>query len=274
MKSIALMSEKGGTGKTTSLLNLASGMARAGRKVLVVDADPQANATMVLTGGQGLGEGPTLAEVMAGTARADDALIISHWTGIELLPASPNLAEVKLSLANELGRERRLRKAMEPLKGDYDIALVDTGPARSLLNVNVLNWVGQVIVPISPGLFSLAGLGQLQTAIDEVRTYLDNSELTLRGLVLTMCERTAVSSDVERQLRGLYGDLVFETTIPRSVRVEEAHSRFQSVFEHSPQSSASKAYAALVEEILPYVERKTNRSGKRSGGTSKTHDAA
>ena len=158
MKSIALMSEKGGTGKTTSLLNLASGMARAGRKVLVVDADPQANATMVLTGGQGLGEGPTLAEVMAGTARADDALIISHWTGIELLPASPNLAEVNLSLANELGRERRLRKAMEPLKGDYDIAMVDTGPARSLLNVNVFNWVGQVIVPISPGLFSLAGL--------------------------------------------------------------------------------------------------------------------
>lgn len=274
MKSIALMSEKGGTGKTTSLLNLSAGMARAGLKVLVVDADPQANATMVLTDGQGPGEGATLAEVMAGSARADDALFVSRWTGVELLPASPNLAEVNLSLANELGRERRLRKAMEPLKGDYDVALVDTGPARSLLNVNVLNWVNEVIVPISPGLFSLAGLGQLQTAIDEVRDYLDNSGLSLRGLLLTMCERTAVSMDVERQLRDLYQELVFKTIIPRSVRVEEAHSRFLSVFEHSPTSSAARAYSALVEEILPYVERKTNRSGKRSGGTSATHDAA
>jgi len=274
MKSIALMSEKGGTGKTTTLLNLAAGMSRSGRKVLVVDADPQANATMVLTAGQGPGEGATLAEVMAGTSRADDALIVTPWERVELLPASPNLAEVNLSLANELGRERRLRKAMEPLKSDYDIALVDTGPARSLLNVNVLNWVDQVVVPISPGLFSLAGLGQLQTAIDEVRTYLDNQNLTLRGLVLTMCERTAVSMDVERQLRDMYDELVFGTTIPRSVRVEESHSRFLSVFDHSPQSSAAKAYAALVEEILPDVERKTNRSGKRSGGTSATHDAA
>jgi chromosome partitioning protein len=274
MKSIALMSEKGGTGKTTTLLNMAAGLARSGRKVLVVDADPQANATMVLTAGQGPGEGATLAEVMAGTSRADDALIVSPWENVELLPASPNLAEVNLSLANELGRERRLRKAMEPLKSDYDIALVDTGPARSLLNVNVLNWVDQVIVPISPGLFSLAGLGQLQTAIDEVRSYLDNQNLALRGLVLTMCERTAVSMDVERQLRSLYEDMVFTTTIPRSVRVEESHSRFQSVFAHSPQSSAAKAYAAFVEEILPYVERKTNRSGKRSGGTPATHDAA
>jgi len=274
MKSIALMSEKGGTGKTTTLLNVASGMARSGLKVLVIDADPQANATMVLTAGQGPGDGATLAEVMAGTSRADDALVVTAWERVELLPASPNLAEVNLSLANELGRERRLRKAMEPLKCDYDIALVDTGPARSLLNVNVLNWVDQVIVPISPGLFSLAGLGQLQTAIDEVRTYLDNQNLALRGLVLTMCERTAVSMDVERQLRSLYEDLVFATTIPRSVRVEESHSRFQSVFDHSPQSSAARAYAALVEEILPYVERKTNRSGKRSGGTPATHDAA
>ncbi|MFM7317116.1 MAG: ParA family protein [bacterium] len=274
MKSIALMSEKGGTGKTTSLLNLAAGFARAGMKVLVVDADPQANATMVLTDGQGPGDGATLAEVMAGTARADDALFVSRWEKVELLPASPNLAEVNLSLANEMGRERRLRKAMEPLKSDYEIALVDTGPARSLLNVNVLNWVNEIIVPISPGLFSLAGLGQLETAIDEVKNYLDNATLKLRGLLLTMCERTAVSLDVERQMRELYGDLVFKTTIPRSVRVEEAHSRFQSVFEHSPQSSAARGYSALVEEILPHVERKENRTGKRSGRSSASHDAA
>jgi chromosome partitioning protein len=220
--------------------------------VLVIDTDPQANASHVLLGGQPARR-PTLHEVLVGQGGTSDAIVPSVLDGVDVLPADASLADVNVILAGEVGRERRLRVALEDLgDGAYDFALVDTAPTRSLLTTNVLNAVAEVLVPISPGLFGVLGLGQLQTDISTVRRYLDNKALRLAGVILTMAEKNNVSRDLEYQLRELFGPLVFRTVIPRSIKLEEAHSRHESIFTYAPKSVGAVAYRALTEEILAH----------------------
>jgi chromosome partitioning protein len=248
MRSIAWLSEKGGTGKTTSALNSAVGLARRGRRVLLVDVDPQANSTLVLQQG-GIAAPPTLADVLLGRADADAAIRPTRYEGLDLLPADVTLADANLVLAHELGRERRLRAALGAVEAAYDFVLLDTSPQRSLLNVNVLNYVQEVLVPVDPGLFSLSGLGQLQAAVAEVVRHLDNRRLRIAGLVLTRMQRNNVCRDVEARLRELFGDLVLATVIPHSIKLEEAHGRFVSVLDYAPRSAGARAYLELVAEI-------------------------
>jgi chromosome partitioning protein len=186
--------------------------------------------------------------------------------GVGLLPADATLAEANVALVGELGRERRLRAAIEGLDDAYDAVLVDTPPTRSLLTVNALNAVRDAIIPVAPGLFSLSGLAQLWGVVEEVRRYLDNRALRVAGLVLTMVERNNVSRDLEEQLRAAYGPLVYRTAIPRSVKVEESISRFEPVIDYAPRSPAARAYIELTGEIIDDGQRQQGTAdGARDG---------
>lgn len=259
MRSIAWLSEKGGTGKTTSAINTAAALAKRGYRTLLIDADPQSNASLVLLSGE-LADPPTLAHVMLARAEVEDTIRPTRFERLDVLPSDASLADVNVILAGELGRERRLRLALERAGECYDFVIVDTSPQRSLINVNVLNSVAEVLVPVDPSVFSLHGLARLQDAVAEVVRYLDNRRLRISGLVLTRCQANNVSRDVETQLRGLMGELVYRTTIPHSIKVEEAHSRFLPVIDYAPRTAGAKAYIQLVEEMVHGEARE--RSGR------------
>jgi chromosome partitioning protein len=270
---IAWLSEKGGVGKTTSAINTAVGLAKLGHRTLIVDADPQGNTSLVLLGGNPV-EGPTLHQVLVDQVDAIEAIRPTATPGLDVIPADASLADANLELAGELGRERRLRVAMEEVEGTYDVVVVDTSPARSLLTVNVMCYVREILVPVDPGLFSLSGLGQLQTAVAEVRRFLDNRLLRIAGIVLTRTVRNNVAREVEARIRDQFGPLVFDATIPNATAVEEAHSRFQSVLDYSPRSTGAKAYAALVKEILDHAQRTQDGARDASGGIAPADHAA
>ena len=250
MRSIAWMSEKGGTGKTTSAVNTAVGLAKMGRRVLVVDADPQGNASLVLLGGREPGpEERTLFHVLTDSADPGDTIRQTDTPNLDLLPADSRLADANVSLVSEVGRERRLRLAMRGVDDGYDFVVVDTSPQRSLINTNVLNYVAEVIAPCDPGIFSLAGLVKLQGAVAEVIKFLDNQALRIAGLVVTRATNDNLARDVEAQLRATFGGLVFKTTVPASTK---AHARFKSVLDYAPRSPGAAAYEALTREIIEH----------------------
>ena len=221
MRSIAWLSEKGGTGKTTSAVNTAVALAKLGKRVLVIDADPQANASLVFLKGE-TPEPPTLYHVLTNTADAGDTIRPTPTKGLSLLPADTLLADANISLASEMGRERRLRLALRGVDESFDFVVIDTSPQRTLINVNVLNYVSEVYCPVDPGIFSLSGLVKLQGAISEVVKFLDNQELRLRGLVLTRTAHDNVSRDVEKQVRATFGNLACESSIPANTKIGEA----------------------------------------------------
>jgi chromosome partitioning protein len=162
--------------------------------------------------------------------------------------------------------------AMEGAEAAYDFVLVDTAPTRSLLTANVLNFAQEVLVPIAPGLFGVLGLGQLQADVGQVRQFLDNKALRIGGIFMTMVERNNVARDLEEQLRQLFGGLVFRTMIPRSVKLEEAHSRHESILTYAPKSAGAAAYLALTEEILGHAREENRTDG--ANGNSSVHHAA
>jgi chromosome partitioning protein len=271
VRSMAFVSEKGGVGKSTTVLNVAAAMARKGFRVLVVDTDPQANVSYVLLRGE-KPRRPTLSEVLVGTAEAEHAIVSTVVEDVSILPAETSLADVTVTLAGELGRERRLRVAMEGAEQVFDFVLVDTAPTRSLLTTNVLNYVGEIMIPIAPGLFGVLGLGQLQADVNQVRRFLDNRALRIGGIFLTMTEKNNVGRDLEGQLRELFGEIVFTTKIPRNIKLEEAHSRHESILTYAPKSAGAAAYLALTQEILDHGREANRVDG--TGGDSPAHHAA
>ncbi len=272
MRRIAFISEKGGTGKTTTAINVAVGLAKSGKRVLIADLDPQGNASLVLLGGVPAAS-PTIGSVLLDQAEAHETIRPTATPGLDILPSDVTLADANLALASEVGRERRLRVALEEIQERYDYVVLDTSPQRSLLSVNALVYAEEVLVPVDPGLFAVAGLGQLQATVDEVRRYLDNRALRIAGLILTRTRNDNVSRDVESQLRTMFGELVHKTTIPTNAKLEEAHSRFQSVLDYSPRSAGAVAYSALTEEII-HNGRTKNRNGRSAGGSLASHNAA
>ena len=267
------MSEKGGVAKTTTAINVAVGLARRGHRTLLVDVDPQANASLVLTEGRGA-EPPTLAAVLLGEATAAAAIRPTAVPGLDLLPADVSLADAGLALADQIGRERRLRVALEEVEGRYDFVILDTSPQRSLLTVNALCYVAEAIVPVDPGLFAVAGLGQLQAAVEEVRRYLDNRALRIAGLVLTRTANNNVSRDVEAQLRGMFGALVHPTDDPDRRQGRGGPLPVSDVLDYAPRSAGAKAYAALVEEIIAHGRRTQDGARIAARGPAEADDAA
>jgi chromosome partitioning protein len=270
VRKIGVVNLKGGSGKTTTALSLAVAAAMRGLRVLLIDSDPQANATLTMLDGNPAHD-PTLGHVLLDQAGAVEAVRPSRLPGVELLPADGRLADVALLLADQLGRERRLRGALQAVEGRYDLLIVDSAPQLSLTLINVLNAVEELLVPVDAGLYSIAGLGRLQETVEQVRKYLDNPGLRIGGLVLTRCHRNKATDDIAAQLREAFGALVRRSMIPHSVRVEEAHARNRTVVEFAPRSAPALAYLSLLAEVLDHGESAGNPSP--TGGTDQA-DAA
>lgn len=251
---IALAAEKGGVGKSTTAVNLGANLAaECGFRVLVVDCDHQANATAVLSDWQEPQR--SLADVLIGDCTANDAIVSTAVDKLDLLPSDATLAEVNALLSDSAGplgqqRENRLRAALEPLDQQYDFVLCDTGPSRSVLNVNVLNYVYDVFVCVEPGKFSLAGAGSVIGLVDQVRQFMHRDVLRVGGIVLLRWQDTEIAQAVEAQARRHFQSLVFPTTVPLCEAVEDANCQGRPVTQYAPQSAGGKAYLRLTADLI------------------------
>jgi chromosome partitioning protein len=273
VRSLAVLNLKGGSAKTTTALSMAAVLASRNTRVLVIDADSQGNAGMTLLDGEPA-HAPTLGNVLLGQAGASEAIRSTRFPSVDVLPSDARLADAALLLADQLGRERRLRLALAEVADDYDVCIVDCPPQLSLVSVNVLNAVGEILTPIDAGIYSVAGLARLQDVAEEVRRFLDNPTLRITGLVLTRTHANRATRDIEAQLREAFGPTLLKTTIPHSVRVEEAHARHRTVVEFAPKSPPALAYAALVSEVFGDGKQRTRRHAARHTDPVERPDAA
>jgi chromosome partitioning protein len=249
MKVLAIVSMKGGVGKTTLALSLAVTMARkSAKKLLIVDSDPQGNASMTMLSGQAPAD-PTLSQVLLAECEAREAIRPSRHHGIDLLPADASLADCTLLLADQMGRENRLRSALRDVEDAYDVCIIDAPPTMSLLNTNVLAAASSLIVPCDASVYSAAGIGKLDDVVQQVRRHLLNPELCIVALVIVRIQRHKAHADFERQLREHYDGLVCKATIPDSVQVQLATAKHLTIGEYAPKSAAAIAIDRLVKEL-------------------------
>jgi chromosome partitioning protein len=243
----AIANQKGGVGKTTTAVNVAACIAEAGYDTLLVDVDPQGNATVGL--GSSRFEGPGLYEVLNGEVTAADAVRSTDVPRLSLLASTPDLAGAAVELPREAGSEQRLRSAIAPLRDQYAYLLLDCPPSLGPLTVNALVAADRVIVPVQTEYFALEGLAGLLDTLALIQREL-NPRLTVAGMLLTMHDaRTKLAQDVEREVREHFPSLVFDTVIPRNVRLGEAPSFGRPVIHHDPHCPGADAYFELAKEV-------------------------
>jgi chromosome partitioning protein len=245
-----MVNQKGGVGKTTTAINLGAYLAKFGQKVLIVDLDPQANATSCLGVDKYTVKGGTY-EAMLGLAPALGFILTNPSLHISLLPSSPALAGAEIELVDEAGRETKLRHAIEPLIERYDYILVDCPPSLSLLTINGLIAAQDgVIIPVQCEYLALEGVGQLTQTLQRIRQSM-HPGLRVRGVVMTMFEsRAHLSTDVVGEIRKHFPNQVFNAIVPRSIRLAEAPSYGLPISAYAPASTGATAYAALARELL------------------------
>lgn len=249
MKIYTLINQKGGVGKTTTAINLGSCLAKHGKRVLIVDMDPQANATSSLGYNKNEIKYGTYG-VLIGTASIEQQIIRNDSFKLSLLPASPSLSGAEIELIEFPDREKRLSKALKQVEDQFDYVLVDCPPSLNQLTINALIAAESgVIIPVQCEYLALEGLGQLTQTINRVkRAY---PRIKVRGVVLTMFDgRTRLAMDVVREVRRYFPDKVFQSIIPRSIRLAEAPSYGQPINYYAKDSNAAKAYESLTMEIL------------------------
>jgi chromosome partitioning protein len=245
-----LVNQKGGVGKTTTAINLGAYLAHFGQRVLIVDLDPQANATSCLGVDKGIARGSTYDAILSSTP-AHSLVLYNERLKLTLLPSSPSLAGAEVELVEQPERETRLRQAIAPLADNYDYVLIDCPPSLGLLTVNGLMAARDgVIIPVQCEYLALEGLGQLTQTIHLVRSGLF-PELKVRGVVLTMFDgRTRLSTDVVTEVNRHFPEQAFKSVVPRSIRLAEAPSYGLPVSAYAPGSTGALAYENLAREVL------------------------
>ncbi len=246
---VAVLNQKGGVGKTTTAINVGAYLAKSGKSVLIVDFDPQGNATS----GLGIDKqiDPTALEVLFRKVGLDKAVRETALTGLYIVPASAKLATAEVELVNTTQRELQLKQALTGL--DYDFVLIDCPPSLGLLTVNALCAADWLLIPVQAEYYALEGLSQLLSVMQQVRAGL-NPNLELLGVAVTMFDsRTSLSEQVYDELKKYFSDKLFSTIIPRNVRLAEAPSFGKAIVEHDKWSKGARAYKSLTKEFLRRV---------------------
>ena len=257
-KIIAIANQKGGVGKTTTAINLAASLAVLDRKVLVIDADPQANTTSGLNFSPDSDEQRTIYEVMEGKISAEDALIQTEIGNLHMIPSHINLVGVEIEMLEVPERESMLRNALAPIRDNYDFILIDCSPSLGLVTVNCLTAADSVIIPVQPEFFALEGLGKLLQTIRLVQGEV-NPNLTIEGFLVTMFDgRTKVHTQVVAELREHFKEMVFRTIIQRNIRLSEAPSHGKPIILYDIMSNGANNYMSLAAEVLERNGEKRN----------------
>ena len=248
LRVITVTNQKGGVGKSSSVVNIAAGLAKHGRRVLVVDTDPQANATFALLGP----DTPRLTlydALIAKTASLPEVIVSTRSAGVDLIPSHINLSAADIVLGGVPGREKLLSRRLKTIT-QYDYILLDTPPSLSLLTVNSLTSASEIFIPVGVGTFGLLGIALLENTITELKENLELDDLAITGVIATLHDRTRVANDTLEALRSHFGHVLFQTVVPKSKDIEEANSRSMSIFDYAPNSIGGQAYTALVQEVM------------------------
>lgn len=261
----AVVNQKGGTGKTTTCENLGIGLGMEGKKVLLVDTDPQASLTISLGYPMPDRISPTLSDLMKKIV-SDQPIesgegILHHPEGVDLVPANIELAGMEVSLVNVMSRESVLKQYLDSVKKEYDFILLDCMPSLGMLTVNALAAADNVIIPVQAQYLPAKGLEQLLQTVNKVKRQI-NPKLRIEGILLTMVDsRTNYAKDISTLIRENYGGKlkVYQTDIPRSVRAEEISAEGKSIFRHDPKGKVAEAYRVLTKEVLQNAEKRRKR---------------
>lgn len=248
-KIIAIINQKGGVGKSTTAINLSAALGASGKAVLLVDLDPQGNATS----GLGIDKGQIsydIYDVLLSDASVDTAIVADVCEGLDVLPTTINLAGAEVELVNEMARENRLKSAIGSLRGKYDYILIDCPPSLGLLTVNALVAADKLLIPIQCEFYALEGVTKLLDSMKRVKSML-NPSLDIYGVLLTMYDgRTTLSKQVAEEVRRYFDKTVFTTMIPRTVKLSEAPSYGQPITEYDPLGKGGQAYLSLAKEVI------------------------
>lgn len=249
-KIIAIANQKGGVGKTTTAINLAASLAVLEKKVLIIDADPQANTTSGLNFSPDSGDGRTLYEIMIGKVKVEEAVVPTEMEYLKLLPSHINLVGAEIEIIDLPGRDHILRNALDGIRDNFDYIIIDCAPSLGLITINCLSAADSVIIPVQPEFFALEGIGKLLQTIRLVQNG-SNPGLNIEGFVVTMFDgRTKMHAQVVNQLKEYFKGMVFNTIIQRNIRLSEAPSYGKPIVLYDVNSNGTNNYLNLAREVL------------------------
>ena len=248
-KVVAIINQKGGVGKSTTAINLSAALGERGKQVLIIDLDPQGNSSS----GLGIEKGAVrycIYDALLNDVMLDDIIIPDVSPGLDVVPATINLAGAEVELVSEMARENRLKDAIGPMRGRYDYVFIDCPPSLGLLTINALVAADKLLIPIQCEFYALEGVTKLLDSMKRVKTRL-NPSLDIFGVLLTMSDtRTTLSRQVSEEVRKYFGKLVFETSIPRTVKLSEAPSFGQPITQYDPAGKGAQSYVELAKEVI------------------------